>query len=317
MANGRTSAQSWAARENGTSMTEALHMETDETPETLETRATPPACAHCGREFKPKRSDARFCSPACRLKAHRGVKPPPKPRPKRGGHKPDGKARYAEMKRQAEEADRIWNEEQAKKPRKPPVPYSDAIAEVILERLKKGESLNSICSGDDMPTESTVREWADDFSRPFAASYTRARERGWLVLADQLEDFASGESLGERRFEPGVVQRHRLQVDTRKWLLSKALPKVFGDKIDLTTGGEKLASVSDLELARRALHWQRLQALKAEEVVEAEVVAIEDERDEAEGPSAKSERFAEISTENQSSPNSLPIPEGQNEPKLE
>ena len=27
------------------------------------------------------------------------------------------------------------------------------------------------------------------------------------------------------------IQRSRLRVDTRKWMLSKALPKVFGDKI--------------------------------------------------------------------------------------
>ncbi len=29
-------------------------------------------CQFCGREFTAKRSTAKFCSPACRLKAHRG-----------------------------------------------------------------------------------------------------------------------------------------------------------------------------------------------------------------------------------------------------
>jgi Bacteriophage Sf6, terminase small subunit-like len=31
------------------------------------------------------------------------------------------------------------------------------------------------------------------------------------------------------------VQRSRLRVEARKWLLSKALPKVYGDKLDLNT----------------------------------------------------------------------------------
>lgn len=36
------------------------------------------------------------------------------------------------------------------------------------------------------------------------------------------------------------IQRSRLRVDTRKWMLSKALPKVFGDKITQTVeGGDK------------------------------------------------------------------------------
>jgi hypothetical protein len=31
-----------------------------------------------------------------------------------------------------------------------------------------------------------------------------------------------------------AVQKHRLQVDTRKWLLSKLAPKKFGDKIEVS-----------------------------------------------------------------------------------
>jgi hypothetical protein len=33
------------------------------------------------------------------------------------------------------------------------------------------------------------------------------------------------------RFDAEHVQRSRLRLDTRKWLLSKALPKVYGDKV--------------------------------------------------------------------------------------
>jgi len=33
---------------------------------------TPRPCEHCGESFTPKRNDARFCSPRCRLAHHRG-----------------------------------------------------------------------------------------------------------------------------------------------------------------------------------------------------------------------------------------------------
>jgi len=33
------------------------------------------------------------------------------------------------------------------------------------------------------------------------------------------------------------TERSRLRVDTRKWVLSKVLPKVYGDKLDLNHGG--------------------------------------------------------------------------------
>lgn len=37
-----------------------------------------------------------------------------------------------------------------------------------------------------------------------------------------------------------VTNRSRLRVDTRKWYLSKVLPKKFGDHLDLTSDGKAL-----------------------------------------------------------------------------
>lgn len=46
------------------------------------------------------------------------------------------------------------------------------------------------------------------------------------------------------------IQRSRLRVDTRKWMLSKALPKVFGDKVTQEHIGdpERPVAVSRIEL---------------------------------------------------------------------
>ena len=99
--------------------------------------------------------------------------------------------------------------------------YSEELAARICERLAAGESLRKICADDDMPDRSTVRAWALD-NPTFSAQYARAREIGWTDIAEDLLDIAD-DKLGD-------PQRDRLRVDTRKWLLSKMLPKVYGDK---------------------------------------------------------------------------------------
>lgn len=128
----------------------------------------------------------------------------------------------------------------------PKLIYSDKLAEEICTRLEQGESLNGICKDDGMPDERTVRGWARDDYKGFSPKYARAREVGYLRLADELLDIADDghNDWMVRRGQDDAgwvangehLQRSRLRVDTRKWLLSKMLPKVFGDKLNL--GGD-------------------------------------------------------------------------------
>ncbi len=55
------------------------------------------------------------------------------------------------------------------------------------------------------------------------------------IADDGRNDWVVDEEGGDK-YNGDHVQRSRLRVDTRKWLLSKALPKVFGDKLAL--GGD-------------------------------------------------------------------------------
>jgi hypothetical protein len=107
--------------------------------------------------------------------------------------------------------------------------FSEELATRICERLAAGETLRAICRDEDMPPESTVRRWALDDFNGFAAQYARARETGYQGLADDLIAIAD-DHLGD-------PARDRLRVDTRKWLLSKALPKIYGDKLSHEVGG--------------------------------------------------------------------------------
>jgi hypothetical protein len=76
---------------------------------------------------------------------------------------------------------------------------------------------------------------------------------GYLKLADELLEIADdgtndwmkrfgkdGEDLGWA-LNGEHIARSRLRVDTRKWLLSKCLPKVFGDRIATEHSGPTAA----------------------------------------------------------------------------
>jgi hypothetical protein len=129
--------------------------------------------------------------------------------------------------------------------------YDPIIARVILKRLSDGETLNEVCRTPGMPKASTVRLWALDDVDGFAAQYSRARELGYLSMADDMteimddgrNDWMARQMEREAEDSPAKVawqangehiQRSRLRFEGRKWLLSKALPKIYGDKVALT-----------------------------------------------------------------------------------
>ena len=145
--------------------------------------------------------------------------------------------------------------------------YTQDIADKICERLAKGETLRSICRSDEMPSEATVRNWALSNREGFFAQYSQAREIGYHSMADEaleISDDGTNDWVMNNADEDGSavyrlngehVQRSRLRVDTRKWLLSKALPKVYGDKLQHTgADGEGPVQIEDkgaYDMARR------------------------------------------------------------------
>lgn len=107
----------------------------------------------------------------------------------------------------------------------------------ILSRLADGEGLRAICRSPGMPTASCVIKWTmqDD---EFRKQYADARARGYELMADELVEISddnrndtSVDDEGNERTNHDVIARSRLMVDTRKWILAKMLPKVYGEKI--------------------------------------------------------------------------------------
>ena len=130
-----------------------------------------------------------------------------------------------------------------------PSGYTQELADLICLLLSEGQSLRKICALEDMPSQSMIYRWLID-NKDFREQYTRAREEQAEFYADELIGIADDDSKdvsGELQMPNSVaVQRSRLQVDTRKWLLSKLLPKKYGDKIEHTgpEGGPIQAAVT-------------------------------------------------------------------------
>jgi hypothetical protein len=134
----------------------------------------------------------------------------------------------------------------AKPPHRPTV-YTAEVATEICRRMAEGESLRSICRDEKMPAISTVTLWVASDREGFSAQYETAmmaRAHHWAdeiidIADDSANDYMLRQSKAGEEYEtinPEAIARSRLRVDSRKWLLSKMLPK-FADKqsVDLTS----------------------------------------------------------------------------------
>lgn len=125
--------------------------------------------------------------------------------------------------------------------------YDRELAFAICERLAAKESLRSICSAPGMPSEAAVRAWVIDNIDGFAARHTRAREIQALAWAEEILEIADDKEIDH--------ERRRAMLDTRKWLVSKVLRKVYGDKLEVSgkDGGPIQLSVDERAARVRAV----------------------------------------------------------------
>lgn len=106
------------------------------------------------------------------------------------------------------------------------------IRDIEINRMSLRSSLN--CKG--MPSSSTFYEWLNDYP-DFAKRYARACEARQESKFEEILEIADDDSdvfydeAGNKRVDAAAVQKKRLQIDARKWQLSKENPKKYGDKM--------------------------------------------------------------------------------------
>ena len=110
--------------------------------------------------------------------------------------------------------------------------------QAVIECLRDGLSLRKAAETNGV-SPSTVLGWVDA-DPAYSEQYTQARARGYLLLADEIleiSDDSSGDVIDTEhgpRVDAERVARSKLRVDSRKWMLAKMLPKIYGDKLETT-----------------------------------------------------------------------------------
>ena len=116
----------------------------------------------------------------------------------------------------------------------------------IISDIENGASLRSVLRKDKMPSSSTFFIWIEEDVNK-SKQYVRATE---LRAENMFEDILSivdentNDTItlddGREIVNNDVIQRARLRMDARKWMLGKMHPKKYGDKLDVTSDGEKI-----------------------------------------------------------------------------
>lgn len=130
-----------------------------------------------------------------------------------------------------------------------PTKFSQALADQICEQLAMGVSMRTVASDPAMPAMSTLFKWLREHES-FSEQYTRAKQESADAMAEDLLDIADDGTNDWMEIHRGdytswttngeALQRSRLRVDTRKWLMAKMKPKKYGDKLDVTSDGKAL-----------------------------------------------------------------------------
>jgi hypothetical protein len=123
----------------------------------------------------------------------------------------------------------------------------EAVSKQVLESMRGGLSTHKACQAAGVP-QSTFAEWLDDDAK-LAEQYAKARADLIERMASEILEYADAEvERGQDgKAEWAQVQKQRLQVDTRKWLLSKMAPHKYGERLELSGDPERPVAIQRIE----------------------------------------------------------------------
>jgi hypothetical protein len=123
--------------------------------------------------------------------------------------------------------------------------FSIEVFDSICEALSTSSiGLNKSCKNHSV-SPTSFYAWIKEDSE-LLNKYTRARENQADFMADEIIEIADDKSGDNISTENGTIannefiNRSRLRVEARKWIAAKLKPKKYGDKLDVTTDGEKV-----------------------------------------------------------------------------
>lgn len=139
------------------------------------------------------------------------------------------------------------------------------IAQRVFDHMAKGLSLRKACETVGVNVM-TVGHWIDA-DPELQLQYTRARESLHDYIAQEIMDIADADprETPSGQIDPAAVQKQKLQIESRKWLLSKVAPKKYGDKLELSGDKENPLKIE-----------QTIDVSKLSTQALAEIIAVKD-----------------------------------------
>lgn len=133
-----------------------------------------------------------------------------------------------------------------------PTDYTVEMATFICSEIASGEKITDICLAESMPSPRAIYAWLAKYPE-FQQQYARAQLDRTHAMAEEVLEIADESGFdahivdGRAVVNGDAIQRARLRVDTRKWLMSKMAPKKYGDKLELGTPAEGFKVVGRIE----------------------------------------------------------------------
>ena len=124
----------------------------------------------------------------------------------------------------------------------------ESVFKEIISDIERGSSLRASLRKEGRPDSTTFYKWIDE-DKGKSVQYARAAEeridvRFESIEKDYLEEPQRDPQTG--KIDTGWVQLQRLKIDSKKWELSKLSPKKYGDKLDVTSDGDKIQNVNPI-----------------------------------------------------------------------
>ena len=115
-----------------------------------------------------------------------------------------------------------------------PSEYNYQLCEEICDKVANGENIISILKKSGYPSWPTFRRWKNEHEE-LRTLYINSQRDKAIALENEIDDVMRKKK--KKELDPATAN---VLIQTLKWKMSKFYPKVFGDKLDHTTDGEKL-----------------------------------------------------------------------------
>lgn len=112
----------------------------------------------------------------------------------------------------------------------------ESIFKSILNKIGEGKSVRAILREEGMPHRTTFDKWLNE-DRDKIDQYARALEERADLKFESIETDYSADPQRDPesgRIDSAWVALQRLKIDSKKWELSKLMPKKYGDKQETT-----------------------------------------------------------------------------------